>query len=155
MELKEHLKEIASRHLPGEDYFLVDVILKGLEQNQKVLILIDGDNGVNIDACANLSRAMAEELELEELFPDKYTLEVSSPGIDHPIVLPRQFEARIGKSLKLTLKDNNEITGKLLSAGEERINIDKIVKQGKKQITEEIEVPLAEIAKAMVQVSFK
>ena len=155
MELKEHLKEIANRHLPGDDYFLVEIILKGLEQNQKVLILIDGDHGVNIDACANLSRAMAEELELEELFPDKYTLEVSSPGIDHPLILLRQYRARVGKSLKLTLKDGREITGKLLSVSEEKIKIDKIVKQGKKQITEEIEVPLAEVSKAMVLVSFK
>lgn len=155
MELKEHLKEIANRHLPGDNYFLVEIILKGLEQNQKVLILIDGDNGVNIDACANLSRAMAEELELEELFPDKYTLEVSSPGIDHPLILLRQYRARVGKSLKLTFKDGREITGKLLSVSEEKIKIDKIVKQGKKQITEEIEVPLAEVSKAMVLVSFK
>lgn len=155
MELKEHLKEIAKKHLPGENYFLVDIILKGLEKNQKVLILIDGDNGVNIDACANLSRAIAEELELEDLFPDKYTLEVSSPGIDHPIALLRQYKARIGKSLKLTLNDGKELTGKLLAVSEEKIKIDKIVKQGKKQITEEIEVPLAEVNKAMVLVSFK
>ena len=155
MELKEHLIEIVERHMPDQDHFLVDIILKGNENNQKVLILLDGDLGVNIDACATLSRAVAVELELEDLFPDKYTLEVSSPGLDHPISMLRQFKARIGKGLKLTLKDGNELTGKLLSVGEDKIVIDKVVKQGKKQITEETELSLAEVSKAMVIVSFK
>jgi ribosome maturation factor RimP len=155
MELKEHLIKIVERHMPDQENFLVDIILKGNANQQKVLILIDGDQGVNIDVCAKLSRAVAAELELANLFPDKYTLEVSSPGLDHPITMLRQFKARVGRSLKLTLLDGNELTGKLLGVAQDKIVIDKVIIQGKKQITEELEISLAEVSKAMVIVSFK
>ena len=155
MELKEHLIAVAERHLPDDSYYLVDIILKGIAENQKVLILIDGDTGVNIDVCAKLSRAVAAELELDDPFPDKYTLEVSSPGLDHPLLMARQYSARIGKGLKLTLADGSECSGKLLSADEDKIVIAKEVKQGKKQVTEETEIALADISRAMVLVSFK
>lgn len=155
MELKEHLIEIVERHLPDESYYLVEIILKGIAENQKVLILIDGDDGVNIDACAKLSRAVAADLEVEDPFPDKYTLEVSSPGLDHPLIMARQYAGRIGKGLKLTLKDGSECTGKLLSSSEDKIVIAKEVKQGKKQVTEETEIALADISRAMAVVSFK
>lgn len=155
MELKEHIKKIVERHLPDETYFLVEVVLKGIAQSQKVIILIDGDNGVDIDACANVSRAVAAEFEVDDPFPDRYTLEVSSPGLDHPLTLPRQFKSRIGKTLKLTMNDGDIWKGKLKSAEEENIVIEKEIKQGKKQITEETQVPLESINKAMVVVSFK
>lgn len=155
MELKEHIKQIAEKHLPDESYFLVDVVLKGIANSQKVIILIDGDNGVDIDACANVSRAVAAEFEVEDPFPDRYTLEVSSPGLDHPLTLARQYQSRLGKTLKLTMNDGEIWKGKLVSAGEDKIVIEKEIKQGKKQITEETEVPLADISKAMVVVSFK
>lgn len=155
MELKEHIKQIAEKHLPDESYFLVDVVLKGIANSQKVIILIDGDNGVDIDACANVSRAVAAEFEVEDPFPDRYTLEVSSPGLDHPLTLARQYQSRLGKTLKLTMNDGEIWKGKLVSAVEDKIVIEKEIKQGKKQITEETEVPLADISKAMVVVSFK
>ena len=155
MELKEHIKEIVERHLPDESYFLVDVVLKGIDRNQKVIILIDGDNGVDIDACANVSRAVSAEFEVDDPFPDRYTLEVSSPGLDHPLTMARQYSARLGKTLTLTMIDGDVWKGKLIEAADESIVIEKEIKQGKKQITEETKVPLADISKAMVVVSFK
>jgi len=155
MELKKKLEELAKQSLPSEDIFLVDVILKGTDQSRKVIVLLDGDNGVNIDSCARVSRGMAAELEENDPFPDKYTLEVSSAGIDHPLSMKRQYSSRIGKSLKLSLKSGEEMIGKLLEVGEDKILIDKEIKINKKQSTEATSIAFDSISKSMVQVSFK
>jgi len=141
--------------LPSQEHYLVDIILKGSEQQQKVIVLLDGDNGVIIDDCAKVSRAMGAALEEDDPFPGKYTLEVSSTGLDHPIALKRQYLSRIGKELALTLSGGEELKGKLLTVEDNDIVIDKIIKVKKKIKTEETKVPLENIEKAMVQVSFK
>ena len=155
MKLKEQLIKLVEDNLPSQEHYLVDIILKGSDQQQKVIVLLDGDNGVIIDDCAKVSRAMGASLEEDDPFPGKYTLEVSSTGLDHPLLLKRQYLSRIGKVLALTLSGGEELKGKLLSVEDNEIIIDKIIKVKKKVITEETKVPLDNIEKAMVQVSFK
>ena len=104
MELKEHITKLAQEFLPDDSYYLVEVVIKGSEARQKVLVLIDGDNGVNIDVCASISRQIGHNLEETETIAKAYTLEVSSPGVDHPLLSIRQYQGRIGKRLKITLK---------------------------------------------------
>ena len=155
MKLKEQLIKLVEDNLPSQEHYLVDIILKGSDQQQKVIVLLDGDNGVIIDDCAKVSRAMGASLEEDEPFTGKYPLEVSSTGLDHPLLLKRQYLSRIGKVLALTLSGGEELKGKLLSVEDNEIIIDKIIKVKKKVITEETKVPLDNIEKAMVQVSFK
>jgi len=155
MKLKEQLRKLVESNLPSQEHFLVDIILKGSDQQQKVIVLLDGDNGVIVDDCAKVSRAMGAALEEDDPFPGKYTLEVSSTGLDHPLTLKRQYLSRIGKELALTLKGGEELKGKLLKVENNEIVIDKILKVKKKITTEETNVPLENIVKAMVQVSFK
>lgn len=154
MELKARLEELVKQSLPSEDHFLVDIILKGNDQHRKVIVLLDGDNGISIDDCARVSRGMAAELELDDPFPGKYTLEVSSAGLDHPLSLKRQYDSRIGKHLKVRLMNGDEFEGELLEVLEDKIILDKKVKINKKQSTEVTEVPFKEIDRSMVQVSF-
>jgi ribosome maturation factor RimP len=155
MELKTRLSELAKQHLPSEEHFLVDVILKGTDQNHKVIILLDGDNGISIDDCARVSRAMAAELEENDPFSGKYTLEVSSSGIDHPLSLRRQYKSRVGKELKLVLANGDEAQGTLMEVHDDEIVIEKEVKINKKKTTETTTIPFDNIEKSMVQVSFK
>ena len=155
MELKKRLSELAKLHLPSEDVFLVDVILKGTDQSRKVIVLLDGDNGISIADCAKVSRAMAAELEENDPFSGKYTLEVSSSGIDHPLSLKRQYKSRIGKELKLVLTSGEEPSGKLMEVSNEEIVVEKEVKINKKKTTETVTIPFDQIEKSMVQVSFK
>ena len=155
MELKEHIAELAQGFLPDDSYYLVEVVVKGLEVRQKVLVLIDGDNGVNIDVCASISRQIGHNLEENETIDKAYTLEVSSPGVDHPLLSTRQYQGRIGKRLKITLKSGEEIIGKLLSITEEIIIVLKETIKGKKTETEEIELTFNEIEKSFVLISFK
>jgi len=155
MELKVQLTKLVEENLPSQDHFLVDIILKGSAQQRKVVVLLDGDNGVSISDCARLSRAIAASLEEDDPFPGQYTLEVSSAGLDHPLSLRRQYLSRTGKELALRLTGGEELEGKLLEVAGEDIIIDKIIKIKKKKTTEVTKVPFTQIEKAMVQVSFK
>ena len=155
MELKNRLAELANKSLPSDDHFLVDIVLKGTDQNRKVIVLLDGDKGINIDDCAKVSRGMAAELELNDPFSGKYTLEVSSAGIDHPLTLKRQYAARIGKELKIRLVNGDELAGELVEVHENDVVINKKIKVNKKQTTEAATVSFDAIDRSMVQVSFK
>ena len=155
MELKTQLTQLAEENLPSQEHFLVDIILKGNVQQRRVIVLLDGDNGVSISDCARLSRAMATSLEEEDPFPGQYTLEVSSAGLEHPLSLKRQYSSRMGKVLALRLSGGEELEGILLDVAEDDIIIDKVKKVKNKKTTEETKVPFAQIEKAMVKVSFK
>lgn len=155
MDLKEHIAKLAQEFLPDDTYYLVEVVIKGSDARQKMLVLIDGDNGVNIDVCASISRQIGHNLEENETIDKAYTLEVSSPGIDHPLLSTRQYQGRVGKRLKVTLNSGDEVKGKLIAVTEESLAVLKETKKGKKTETEEIELTFNEIEKSFVLISFK
>lgn len=101
-----------------KDLFLVDVKVKGNVGNQKVLVFIDGDEGLNIDQCSMVSRRIGAVMEEEDLVPEKHVLEVSSPGLDHPITLPRQYVKNKGRSLKVETMEREIVEGELVEVGE-------------------------------------
>jgi len=156
MNLQERIMELAQGFLKNDEFFIVDVIAKASSGKQKVLILLDGDKGVNIDDCAELSRSMARYLEEHELIENAYILEVSSPGLDHPLKLERQFLKNVGRNFRILLKSGETIEGKLDSLENGVLKITRSVPKKKKDLTPtDIEVKMEEIEKANVLVSFK
>jgi ribosome maturation factor RimP len=121
-----------------------------------VKILIDADQGLNIDTCATVSRAVGEEIEAKELLEAAYTLEVSSPGLDFPLNSRRMYAKNIGRSLKLTLEDGKEIQGELTTVEPLGVTLKvKSKEKGKKDVEEEMNFPYDQIKKSIVLVSFK
>ncbi|MEM9856355.1 MAG: ribosome maturation factor RimP [Bacteroidota bacterium] len=155
MDLKAKIVELVNENLHDESHFLVDVIISANKGPRKVLILIDGDQGINIDDCATLSRKVGFQLEENETIDDKYTLEVSSPGVDFPLATARQYKRNIGRKLKITTSENQEVLGDLLAVERDYITLDKEVNKGKKKEYEKVEMSFSDINKAIVQVSFK
>ena len=156
MKLEEQLREIAESFLKDGNYFIVDVISKAATGRQKILVLLDGDEGVNIDDCAQLSRSLGHHLEEHEILDHAYVLEVSSPGLDHPLKLPRQFKKNVNRSFKLLLKDGQTIKGRLKKMEGEELTLEiEANKKKKEKESSEIQVLLSEIEKANVLVSFK
>lgn len=150
MEMKEeqHVREFVEKSLEGnDDLFLVDVKIKGNTGNQKVLVFIDGDKGVSIDACSQLSRAVGEMLEENDVFTGKYTLEVSSPGLDFPLTLHRQYVKNIGRDLEIECVDGGKKEGKLLEVSEEMIVISRN--------QQDQQIKFSEIKQSKVKISFK
>ncbi len=155
-DLKQVIEEIVEKHLPDEGHFIVEVKM-GEKSGKKILsILIDADQGVTIQVCGKVSRAVSDELEAKEIMPDAYVLEVSSPGVDYPLSSKRQYLKNIGRELKVSLTSGEDVTGKLLEVGDTQIKLMVSKKEkGRKATIEEVELPYEEMKKSIVQVSFK
>lgn len=154
MDLVEEIRNTATRNL-SPDKFTVDVVISGKKIPKRVLVIIDGDAGVTIDDCADLSRKLSKEFEERSFFgDDNYILEVSTPGLDQPLKLRRQFQKNIGRNLKVKLQESQE-EGKLSEVTEDYIVILQEKAVGKKKEEKEIRIPFTEIDKAFVMVSFK
>ena len=134
--------------------FLIDVIVKGNTGTVKVVIILDGDDGVGIDNCVSISRQLSGFLEEEDLIEGKYTLEVTSSGLEHPLQLPRQYTKNVGRNVRVACSDQRIYEGKLASVHDDKVTLE-ILKDKKKKITEEVELSLSEIEKTNVLVSFK
>jgi ribosome maturation factor RimP len=133
--------------------FLVDV---KMHSNGKLIVLVDGDDGIGIADCVAISRHVGFHLEEENVIDTPYNLEVSSPGIDTPLTLQRQYAKNIGRTLSIKMDDGTKREGKLLSAGESEITIEETIKEkGKKAVTVESTIPTDKITETKVLISFK
>jgi len=152
----QSIQAMAQDSLPEEDLFIVDVAVSDSPARPKITVLADGENGITIDQCATISRRINKRI--EETYGEEisYVLEVSSPGVDFPLTQPKQFKRNIGRSIKVTLQDGSERTGKLEEVTGGGIEITEEVKQkGKKATYVPAQIPFEEIVKAKVVISFK
>jgi ribosome maturation factor RimP len=154
MGLEEEIKNIASRKLTDPAHFIVEVVVSARKGPKKLLVIVDGDQGVSIDDCATLSRELSKELDESPLVDEAYTLEVSTPGLDQPLKLKRQYVKNIGRRLKVKLADKIE-EGKLDAVNDEAITLISETGTGKKKESTSININFAQIEKAFVLVSFK
>jgi len=152
MDLREKIKDLAEKCLANPAHFLVEVAVSK-HKPWKFTIVVDGDQGITIEDCAAVSRTLNESLESE--ISDPYTLEVSTPGLDQPLKLKRQFKKNIGRVMKVVRKDKSLVNGVLKETEEEKIVIETESVQGKRTEVKIIEIPFTEIEKAFVTVSFK
>lgn len=154
MEITEEIKKIAVEKLTEPSQFIVDVIVSSRTGPQKVMVIVDGDNGISIDDCASISRQLSKTLDESPLLNERYMLEVSTPGLDQPLKLKRQYKKNIGRKLRVKLQDKI-VEGKLLEVKEEKISLGQEIGVGKKKEIVPIEIQFSEIDKSFVLVSFK
>lgn len=154
---EKKIRELAESLLTDKTHFLVAVEISTTGgRGRKVRILMDGDEGISIDDCVALSRALGEQIEEKGLMDDDaYTLEVSSPGLDHPLESVRQYRKNIGRGLKVIRIDGKEVRGTLSVVRGNSIVLESKKGKGKKAEMVKEEIPLAEIKKSLVQISFK
>ena len=133
--------------------FLVDA--RRLPPN-RISILLDGEPNVSIEECTSLNRALGHWLEEQNLIPNAYILEVGSPGLDKPLLLPRQYIKNIGRLLKVQLhSDSKKIEGRLTEANETKISLEvKTKEKGKKSATEILEIAISDVKEAKIQIEF-
>jgi ribosome maturation factor RimP len=127
-----------------------------MQAGGKLIILIDGDNGLGITDCVDVSRHVGYHLEEENVVDEAYNLEVSSPGIDTPLTLPRQYVKNIGRQVEIKTTDGLKREGKLLAIGADHVLIEENIKiKGKKAELVEKSIPTDTIAETKVLISFK
>jgi ribosome maturation factor RimP len=154
MDIEKRVTELVEEKIADKpDLFLVSV---KMHSNGKLVILVDGDKGIGIADCAAISRHVGFHLEEENVIENAYNLEVSSPGIDAPLALPRQYTKNVGRQVGIKMTDGSKKEGKLTGITEDVVVIEETKKEkGKKAETIESTVPLAEITETKVLISFK
>jgi ribosome maturation factor RimP len=107
---------------------LVDAELSGGHQHRTLRVYIDSPHGVTVDDCAAVSRQLSSILDVEDPFPGSYTLEVSSPGLDRPLVTPADFHRFQGAIIKVrllsALDGRRNFTGRLVETSAESVVIE-------------------------------
>jgi len=151
---KELIENIVNEKLTDTDKFLVEITITS---TNKISVFIDGDNGIKISDCVEISRII--EKKLEEL-GEVYELNVSSPGIDNGLKIRRQYLKNIGRKIMVKLDNNSQISGKLAQITDESIVIEiEAPKKKKKNNEKEFEVQniinFNKIKEAKVIISFK
>ena len=154
MDLKEKITALVNKYLEDDSYFIVDIMLHGGSNINKVSVLLDGDQGVSIAQCARISRKVGFEIEELDLIPGAYILEVSSPGVEIPLKTNRQYKKNIGRRLEITLHDGSVKTGRLEEVKEDGIQIASETVVKKKTNVSPLEIKFTDIKKSNVLVSF-
>ena len=91
-----------------------------------IKVFLDADDGITIEKCAQVNKALYKYIEESGLFPDgNFSLEVSSPGVDEPLKLYRQYKKNIGRKIEVVMNDGTTIEGKLLSVTDDEIVIEE------------------------------
>ncbi len=148
--------EIILQDLLEEEYFIIDIQFKQRESSAKLVILLDGDQGISIDKCVEVSRKLAKNIEEEDLIETAFVLEVSSAGVDTPLKYQRQYTRNIGRKLKILLLDGSEKTGVLKNVEDLAIEIEEEQKSKKKKIEIEpsLKIFFNDIKQTNVLISF-
>ena len=155
-DLKTKINGWIQEYIGDGPIFLVDLsISKGLKRSL-VTILVDTMEGITIDACALMSRKLAHHIEENLWIEEAYNLEVSSPGLDFPLTQGWQFEKNLGRTVKVWRRQSETLEGELKGYSDVDVEIlpGKTVKHKKIQAKESVRIPLAEVDKIKVQVSF-
>ena len=119
-----------------------------------IKLFIDADGGMAISKCAEVNRKLYKLIEEHEIFPNgDFSLEVSSPGIDEPLVLDRQYKKNIGRKVLVTKQDDTEHEGKMTGVNSEHVVLEMPVPK-KKEVTV-VQIPFSDIKKTVVQISLK
>lgn len=128
----DKIHDLVATHHP--DAFIVDVKMKRI-QRDNLVIRVDTDLGINLDECREISRTIGRWLDEEEPFEYEYNLEVTSPGLGEPLLLPRQYKKEIGRKFKVILLEGAVFEGKLTAASETDFTIELEKPKKKKEIT--------------------
>lgn len=134
------------------DHFLVEIRIK---PTNNVKVFIDADAGINLSTLIRYNKSLYKLLEESPLYPDgNFSLEVSSPGLDEPLKINRQYQKNIGRYLEVTLNDNTQKEGKLLETGEDGIVIETETGKGKKKEIKQESILFADIKSTKIQIKF-
>lgn len=156
MASEEQLQKIEEmvNELLAEDpaYFLVSVRIR---PTHNVKVFLDGDQGITIEQCVKFNRKLYKRIEESGMYPEgEFSLEVSSPGIDEPLKMHRQYVKNIGRDIEIIFNDDTRKEGKLVSVAEADLIIEHTEGKGKKAVTQQLVIPFNNIKTTTVQIKF-
>jgi ribosome maturation factor RimP len=162
-DIKGKIHELAEQVAEDEGLELVDIIILGTGRKMLLRVIIDKESGVTVGDCERMSRGIEALLDVEDIVKAAYTLEVSSPGLDRPLVKMKDFERNRGKLARVIASEKigNEtfFIGRIIDTGDNWIRLrleDKPAKgHAKKKVAEEPRdafIPFEKISKANLEI---
>ncbi len=126
MDIREKLETLIRPICENSGFYLLDIKIRGTGRNPVIQVFADNEKGITIDDCAHLSRQISDELDMDEAFSVmNYRLDVSSPGLDHPLQYDWEFKKNLGRSLVVKYWIEEEklwrATGELIDFNPEQI----------------------------------
>ena len=142
-DIAQKLRELLTADVQAAGFDLEDVAVNRAGSRSVVRIVVDRDGGLDLDAVADVSRAISEVLDGHDgVLPGAYSLEVTSPGVDRPLTEPRHWRRNLGRLVIVTRAGTPDLTGRVTAADDRSVTVDGTV------------IPLAEVGRGMVQVEF-
>ena len=147
--IEDKLKPMLEAH---PTHFLVEIRVK---PTNNFKIFIDADEGINLSGLIEYNRKLYRQIEESGMFPDgNFSLEVSSPGLDEPLKLKRQYKKNVGRFVEVTLLDGTKKEGKLIEATEDGILIEWEEGKGKKKETKQETILFNQVKTTKIQIKF-
>jgi len=106
--LRENIVQIAEDLTSSTGFFLIDILIRGTERNRVIEVYIDGEKNITANDCAEISRKLNEIFEEKKLIKGAYRLDVSSPGIDRPLLFLKQYPKHINRKFEITYRSGDE-----------------------------------------------
>lgn len=151
MALKDQISELVTPALSQAGYFLEDINIVTPGNHRIVTVIVDGESALNLDQVTVASKLVSELLDEATFMGETpFTLEVTSPGIDRPLTLPRHFAKNVTRLLKVTKTDGEVVTGRINSNTDSDLTLAVAIKKE----TQEITIALADIKRAVVEIEF-
>ena len=151
--LEDVLRALAEEAASARDLFLVEMEVRGHRGSRVIEIYLDGDEGVEHDALSAISRQIEEAIDAEDLVKGRFHLNVSSPGTDRPLLLPRQYRKHVGRELAVTVRteeapEPQRIEGVLADVGEEGFTLEV---PGPRKTTDSLQILFADVEETLVK----
>jgi len=151
MSLSEKITGLVQPAIEKAGFFLEDVHVVSPGKHRIVTCIVDGLTPLNLDQVTSISREISELLDAADFMDDSpFTLEVTSPGVDRPLTLPRHWKKNLNRLVKVVTKDGSVITGRIVKIEETNVNLSEEIK-GK---TKEHTIALSEIKRATIEIEF-
>ncbi len=151
MALKDQIAELITPALQQAGYFLEDINVVSPGNHRIVTVIVDGESALNLDQVTVASKLVSELVDEAAFMGETpFTLEVTSPGIDRPLTLPRHFAKNVTRLLKVTKSDGSVVTGRITSNSDLDVTLTVV----EKKETKEVVVAFSEIKRAVVEIEF-
>lgn len=143
----ENIRAIAQQVAEGNNLFLIDFIVRGSESSRVIEVFVDGEKNVSADECATVSKEIIKQIDENELLKS-YRLDVSSPGVDRPLIYLKQYQKHLNRLFEVEFKasdTSSTFKGRLISIEDEVLSF---------KSDKEIKLKFSDIINAKVLVSF-
>ncbi|MCQ8768599.1 ribosome maturation factor RimP [Streptomyces telluris] len=149
----ERLRELLAPLVSARELDLEEIEVTTAGKRRVLRIVVDSDAGVELDECAEVSRAVSEKLdETDAMGGAPYVLEVTSPGADRPLTEHRHYVRATGRLIKAQLTEGGELVARIVAVDDEGLDLEVPGLKGRKPTSRRL--AFGEIAKARVEIEF-